>query len=540
MLFIRRFLVGAKQIVGSFADPVAIAALAAESTVLTIEIEHIDTSALENAAAKGILVEPSPQTIKLIQDKYLQKQTMEKAGIPLGKFASVTSINDIQEKIKDYGLPLMLKSRKLAYDGRGNYVIRTTEDIQMAWNTLSTKGELYVEQWVPFKRELAVIVVRNTQGECLSYNAVETIQKDNICHIVIAPAQISGDILARARHVAGKAIATLTGAGVYGVELFELDDGSIYLNEIAPRVHNSGHFTIEACNTSQFEQHVRAVTGLPLGNCDMRVGASVMINVLGMGDSLNDTRLTWDICERANKVSGATVHWYGKKGTAKGRKVGHITLTGPWMPEVLSTVSSILQYPSSSSSSSSNTNTSIVSTIPPWITNHAPLVGIIMGSDSDLPTMQPAAGILKDMGIPFELTIVSAHRTPKRMVTYANTARERGLKVIIAGAGGAAHLPGMVAAMTSLPVIGVPVPLKHLDGVDSLHSILQMPRGVPVATVAIGNSTNAGLLAARILGSFIPSIGDNMENYQERMEKEVLEKAERMRMDGWETFLNKK
>ena len=508
---------------------------------MTVEIEHIDTSGLESAANKGILVEPSPQTIKLIQDKYLQKQTMSKAGIPLGNFCSVTSIQDIQEKIKDYGLPLMLKSRKLAYDGRGNYAIYTTDDIPKAWETLSSKGELYIEQWVPFKRELAVIVVRNTKGECLSYNAVETIQKDNICHVVIAPAQISGGTLARARSVASKAIETLSGAGVYGVELFELENGDIYLNEIAPRVHNSGHFTIEACNTSQFEQHVRAVTGLPLGNCDMRVGASVMINVLGMGDSTVDTKLTWDLCDRAMKVPGASVHWYGKKGTAKGRKVGHITLTGTWMPELLSTVSTLLNYKQqpSTNTNSSSSSTITTTTIPAWISNHAPLVGIIMGSDSDLPTMQPAANILRDFNIPFELTIVSAHRTPKRMVTYATTARERGLKVIIAGAGGAAHLPGMVAAMTSLPVIGVPVPLKHLDGVDSLHSILQMPRGVPVATVAIGNSTNAGLLAARILGSFIPLIGDDMENYQERMEHEVLEKADRMQKDGWESFLKK-
>ena len=130
-----------------------------------------------------------------------------------------------------------------------------------------------------------------------------------------------------------------------------------------------------------------------------------------------------------------------------------------------------------------------------------PIVGIVMGSDSDLPIMQDAAIILKEFGVPYEVNVVSAHRTPKTMISYAETARSRGIKVIIAGAGGAAHLPGMVAAVTELPVIGVPVPLKHLDGLDSLYSIVQMPKGVPVATVAIGNATNAGILAAQIIGA---------------------------------------
>jgi len=166
----------------------------------------------------------------------------------------------------------------------------------------------------------------------------------------------------------------------------------------------------------------------------------------------------------------------------------------------------------------------------------APLVAIIMGSDSDLPTLAPAAAMLDAFGVPYELTIVSAHRTPDRMVAYARAARGRGLQVIIAAAGGAAHLPGMVAALTTLPVIGVPVPLKHLDGVDSLHSILQMPKGVPVATVAIGNAANAALLAVRILGAQMPELWDKMEAYQARMEREVLDKAARLEAVGWEAY----
>jgi 5-(carboxyamino)imidazole ribonucleotide mutase len=163
-----------------------------------------------------------------------------------------------------------------------------------------------------------------------------------------------------------------------------------------------------------------------------------------------------------------------------------------------------------------------------------PIVGIIMGSDSDLPIMQAAADILKSFNIPFELTVVSAHRTPDRMVEYAKTARSRGLQVIIAGAGGAAHLPGMVAALTSLPVIGVPIKSTNsADGWDSILSILQMPGGVPVATVALNGAKNAGLLAAQIIGTHNETIALAMDDYKSKMESEVLEKVNQLKTN-WE------
>jgi 5-(carboxyamino)imidazole ribonucleotide mutase len=162
-------------------------------------------------------------------------------------------------------------------------------------------------------------------------------------------------------------------------------------------------------------------------------------------------------------------------------------------------------------------------------------VGIIMGSDSDLPVMQAAADILKEFGIEFELTVVSAHRTPMRMVEYASKARGRGLKVIIAGAGGAAHLPGMVASITSLPVIGVPIKSSNsIDGWDSILSILQMPNGIPVATVALNAAKNAGILAASIIGAFDEVIGVEVDAYKKELEKDVLKKIEKLKKEGWE------
>ncbi|MBL7696611.1 MAG: 5-(carboxyamino)imidazole ribonucleotide mutase [Chitinophagaceae bacterium] len=168
-----------------------------------------------------------------------------------------------------------------------------------------------------------------------------------------------------------------------------------------------------------------------------------------------------------------------------------------------------------------------------------PQVGIIMGSDSDLPVMKPAADFLKEIGIPFELTIVSAHRTPRRMIKYAADARQRGMRVIIAGAGGAAHLPGMVASITSLPVIGVPVKSSNsIDGWDSVLSILQMPNGIPVATVALNAAKNAAILAASIIGAFDEKIGKKIDEYKKQMENEVINKAGKVKSEGWNNLFD--
>jgi phosphoribosylaminoimidazole carboxylase len=286
---------------------------------------------------------------------------------------------------------------------------------------------------------------------------VETVHKNSICHLVIAPAQVDGVVAERAQKVAENAIKTFSGAGVFGVEMFMMEDGELLLNEIAPRPHNSGHYTIEACETSQYENHLRAVLDMPLGSTHMKVPASIMVNILGEN---SDMEACYKPCQEALSVDGATIHLYGKKECRAGRKMGHITVVGESMMQVQSRLKPILNA------------------IEPGVERPLtlqPLVGIIMGSDSDLPVMKVGAKILKDFGIPFELSIVSAHRTPQRMTDYAHSAATRGIKAIIAGAGGAAHLPGMVAAMTPLPVIGVPVKGSSLDGVDSLYSIVQMP-----------------------------------------------------------------
>ena len=324
------------------------------------------------------------------------------------------------------------------------------------------------------------------------------------------------------------------------------------MNEIAPRPHNSGHYTIEACETSQYENHLRAILSLPIGSTALKVPSAAMLNLLGSSNNMSELL---DFSEFALGVPGARVHLYGKAECRKGRKMGHITLTANSDAEIRARLRELLGRLPGGDTSDIDLYAPEAPQPSSGLSHKQPLVGVIMGSDSDLPVMLPAAHILDRFHVPYELTIVSAHRTPDRLVEYARSAAVRGLRVIVAGAGGAAHLPGMVAAMTALPVIGVPVKGSSLDGVDSLHSIVQMPvssthflmvtplmnshlrqRGIPVATVAINNGVNAGLLAVRILAAGNPRLVRDMEDYLKGLEKEVLGKVEKLEEIGWESY----
>ncbi|KAJ0758084.1 putative phosphoribosylaminoimidazole carboxylase [Helianthus annuus] len=428
------------HMVGSYNDSAKVEEFAKSCGILTVEIEHVDADTLEKLEKQGLDCQPKASTIRIIQIN--DQESAERAG-------------------QEFGYPLMIKSRRLAYDGRGNVVAKTEKELTSAINGGFDHG-LYVEQWAPFVKELAVIVARGRDNSISCYPVVETVHRqdemENICHIVKAPANESWKITKLATDIASRAVASLEGAGVFAVELFLTEDGQILLNEVAPRPHNSGHHTIESCYTSQYEQHLRAIVGLPLGNPSLKVPAAMMYNILGEDDGEAGFILANQIIKRALCTPGAAIHWYDKPDMRKQRKMGHITVVGPSMGIVEARVKSFLEEESSEE------------------TPVAPRVGIIMGSDSDLPVMKEAAKILNDFDVSAEVRIVSAHRTPELMFSYATSARERGVQVIIAGAGGAAHLPGMVAALTPLPVIGVPVSASTLDGLDSLLSIVQVCR----------------------------------------------------------------
>ncbi|CAL0316611.1 unnamed protein product [Lupinus luteus] len=511
------------HMVGSFDDSATVEEFAKRCGVLTVEIEHVNVATLEKLEKQGVDCQPKASTIRIIQDKYLQKVHFSQHGIPLPEFMQIDDLEGAKKAGELFGYPLMIKSRRLAYDGRGNAVAKSEEELPSAVDALGGfhRG-LYVEKWAPFVKELAVIVVRGRDNSISCYPVVETIHRDNICNIVKAPADVKWKIREHATEVASNAVNSLEGAGVFAVELFLTEDGQILLNEVAPRPHNSGHHTIESCYTSQYENHLRAVVGLPLGNPLMKTPAAVMYNVLGEEEGELGFQLAHQLIKRALSIPGATVHWYDKPEMRKQRKMGHITIVGPSLGKVESNLAIIVE--------GKKLDDKIAV---------APRVGIIMGSDSDLPVMKSAAEILEMFGVPYEVRIVSAHRTPELMFSYAKSADKLGIQVIIAGAGGAAHLPGMVAALTPLPVIGVPVRGSTLDGVDSLLSIVQMPRGVPVATVAVNNATNAGLLAVRMLGVADNNLLSRMSQYQEDQKEIVLKKGDKLENHGWESYLNK-
>lgn len=310
------------SLIGDWDDPDELLKLAAHVDLVTLENEFVNADSLKVLTDQGYTLFPTAKTMALIQDKYLQKQTYSAAGIGVPSFRAVSGPNDILQAGKEFGWPMILKKRRNSYDGKGNYTVSSAADIEPAWKQLDGDvNGLYVEAFCDFSRELAIIITRSRNGDIVSYPVVETIQKNHVCHVVEAPAEIPLDIATRATEIARLAITEINAVGSFGVEMFLTKDNRIMLNEIAPRVHNSGHYTIEACICSQFENHVRAVLGWPLGSTAMVRPAAVMVNLLGRE---NCAGFPAGI-DQALAVPGAHVHIYGKETSRIGRKMGHIT-----------------------------------------------------------------------------------------------------------------------------------------------------------------------------------------------------------------------
>ncbi|KAK7752824.1 hypothetical protein SLS62_005166 [Diatrype stigma] len=553
------------HITGSFKDPEKIKALAAQCDVLTVEIEHVETEILEEIATKGIEVptadgkgtttkkvpvHPSWKTIRLIQDKYQQKEYFAKNGIPVAPQMAIESgnaqLDSLREAGRRFGFPLMLKGSKGSYDGRGNFKVTGPEDFEKVAEQMGDQP-LYAEKWVPFQLELSAMVVRTEDDDgnfkaVYPYPVVETIHEDSICtKVFYPPRNVPEDVTERAQKVASDVIASLWGRGVFAVEMFLLPDGQIMVNEVAPRPHNSGHYTIEAVpQMSQYKAQLYSILDrVPLErglNLIPRVSSSIMLNILGGADATSHDRLVELADETTDEYADVYVHLYGKD-SKPGRKIGHITATGFSSVNRLSEITSPLIRCMDEirlERIGSDHSATVSQVAQP---KALPLVAVTMGSDSDLNVMSAGLKILDEFHVPYEVRITSAHRTPKHMMKFAEEKAAEGCKVIIAGAGGAAHLPGMLASEVHIPVIGVPVKASQLDGMDSLLSIVQMPRGIPCATVGINNATNAALLAVRILGVALPEYAGRMRDYQRRMETEVLAKDRKIVDAGWRAYV---
>jgi 5-(carboxyamino)imidazole ribonucleotide synthase len=313
--------VAADQVVGSFDDSAGVAELAARCDVLTYEIELAAPDLLDEVSREhDVPVHPSPDTLRLIEDKLVQKRAFDDAGIPVPPFEAVDSAADLEAAVERFD-GVMLKARRGGYDGRGNVPVHDVEDAAGALDSVGE--EAMAEAFVDFDRELSVIGVVG-DDEVRTFPVGENVHEAEILRETVVPARTTDAVIERAETVAHDVLSILEGRGVYGIELFEVD-GEILVNEVAPRPHNSGHWTIEGAVTSQFEQHLRAVLGWPLGSTRLRA-PTVSANVLGTVDSPRDARLT--NVDAVLSTPGAALHWYGKHEVRPLRKMGHVTLVG--------------------------------------------------------------------------------------------------------------------------------------------------------------------------------------------------------------------
>jgi 5-(carboxyamino)imidazole ribonucleotide synthase len=320
----------AEQIVADYADADAHARLA-ECDVVTYEFESVPEAATRKLA-QSVLVLPPPAALATAQDRLSEKRCFQKLGVPTAPFAPVSTLPELERAVADIGLPAVLKTRRLGYDGKGQFVLRKPEDVPLAWAELGGVS-LLLEGFVRFERELSLLGVRGKDGSTAFYPLVENHHRDGILRVTWAPApNVAPELQARAEHYSQQLLDKLGYVGVLALELFELK-GELYANEMAPRVHNSGHFSIEGAETSQFENHLRAVLGLPLGATAVREPCA-MLNLVG----------ALPPPESVLEIPGAHVHFYGK-APRPNRKVGHITVTAPTRAELEARVARLSTLP---------------------------------------------------------------------------------------------------------------------------------------------------------------------------------------------------
>lgn len=468
-----------------------------ECDIITIEIENVNTDALKNLRDEfGKTVYPQPEIIELIKDRTQQKEFLVKLAtenINTMKYVSYNTIYDLSLKENVIQPPFVNKIAIGGYDGYGTKIIRNDDDMSNIFN-----DHAIIEEYCDIKRELAIIVGRNIDGEVVVYPPVTMKFNDqNMLDYLVCPAE---DVdIEEINRIGNVIVDSLNFIGIVAIELFESKDGKLYVNELAPRPHNSGHHTQDMFNHSQYDILLRCLIGLPLPQLKQYSEYGACINILGNGNGGVQYN-------GLNKLVDGHIHLYNKSETRPYRKMGHYNIMSDNygdLKKMIDVSKPILQK--------------CVTGVHVELKKELPIVGVIMGSISDMPIMEKTIDVLKEFKIPHEVNIISAHRTPEKMIEYAKNAAGCGIKLIIAGAGGAAHLPGMTAACTVLPVIGVPIKSSNsLDGWDSILSILQMPNGVPTATVNLNGGENAGLLAARIL-----SYNNEMHAYQQILKNKV-------------------
>jgi 5-(carboxyamino)imidazole ribonucleotide synthase len=307
--------------VADWTDPDVLSRWAQTCDAVTVESEWAPADLLAQAAPDA-RVFPSPDTLRTIRDKALQKRSLADAGLATPPFRVCGTRDELHAAADTLGFPLMAKRRRGSYDGYGNATCRTPEDLDAAWDDLAQDDGLLAEAWAPFEAELSVLVARWEDGQTVVYPVAFSEQRDHRCHAVVVPSGVDKSTEQRARELALSAVEAVGAVGIVGVELFALPSGEVSVNELAPRPHNTGHYTIEACATSQFEQHVRAVLSLPPGSAALRRPAACMVNLLGRRDGPLEASGYSDLLAEP----GVHVHLYGKRDVRARRKMGHVTV----------------------------------------------------------------------------------------------------------------------------------------------------------------------------------------------------------------------
>ena len=335
-----------RVIYGKVTDARATAQLAEYSQVITFENEFVDLAALQELANRtgdrGVLFLPKLETLAISVDKLNQRQHFLNHDIPTPKFYSVDHEVELLDSATKLGYPFVLKARRHGYDGKGTWIIGNEIELKTAWDRMD-KSPAIAEAFIPFERELAVIAARSESGEISIYPVVETLQANQVCRRTIAPARIDKVISRKVEAIATAIISSLDAVGVFGIEFFLTETGEISVNEIAPRTHNSGHYTIEGCQTSQFEQLLRLVSGQPLGDVSMLAPVIIMVNLLGFEEAnWSNIENSIDNSPYANKLKEIAscpdthIHWYNKTSSSVGRKLGHVTILADTYTDALS------------------------------------------------------------------------------------------------------------------------------------------------------------------------------------------------------------
>lgn len=331
-----------KHIVANFDNKDAIKQLAAECDVVTYEFEHIDAQVLTELESKGYKIYPTAKSLTIIQNKYTQKQLLKQDGLPVPDFMSIDNIDDMYKAGELFTYPYMLKACTGGYDGKGNALVRDKATVTDAYNALGGgKIPLMAEKLVDFCMETSVLACRGLNGDIAVYPVGDNRHINSILHETIVPADITVQATDKAMQVARRVMEVFNGIGMFCVEMFITKDMQVLVNEVAPRPHNSGHYTIEGCVTSQFANHIRAITGLPLGDTSL-ISPTVMINLLGAEDKEGKTKVHG--LYKALALKGVNVHIYGKSTTKPRRKMGHLTVSAPTTYEALSTAEKAFSY----------------------------------------------------------------------------------------------------------------------------------------------------------------------------------------------------